>query len=345
MSVAEQLTALWKDKDVEVLESYKEKYVVISDLHMGNKSKADDFKHNENIVKHALDYYKKKKYKLILLGDIEERWQFDLENITSKYGDLYAKIKTYGDDRVYRVFGNHDNDWEKNYNNDPIRNESPNLKPVAEALKMKDKKGDVRILLVHGHQGTLESDRFSWLSRPLVHFYGDTLERVIDFDKEPSATKSMVLKNYEKKRYLWAKKNKAIIICGHSHRAIFASESWVDTLEEQILELQTQLGQKGLKKKEKKKIIKQIIKLTKQNQVEKLHNREIETLDDDPLPCYFNSGCGMYKDGITVIEIVDDTISLKKWDESISTSAPAKTYGRKGKPMNLSKIIKRLDAS
>jgi hypothetical protein len=34
-----------------------------------------------------------------------------------------------------------------------------------------------------------------------------------------------------------------------------------------------------------------------------------------PLPCYFNTGCGLYTDGLTALEVADDRIGLAKWDQ------------------------------
>ncbi len=50
-SLKEQLDTLWQEeKDVEVLSTRGSKYVIISDMHMGNGSKADDFRHNKDAV-------------------------------------------------------------------------------------------------------------------------------------------------------------------------------------------------------------------------------------------------------------------------------------------------------
>ncbi len=97
------------------MDTIGQKYAIISDVHLGNKSNADDFAHNENITMNTLNYYQEKGYKLILLGDIEEMWQFDLTEIRKKYDDtIYNKIRSFGDERVIRIFGNHDIDWSIN---------------------------------------------------------------------------------------------------------------------------------------------------------------------------------------------------------------------------------------
>ncbi len=41
-----------------------------------------------------------------------------------------------------------------------------------------------------------------------------------------------------------------------------------------------------------------------------------------PLPCYFNTGCGVFKDGLTAIEIADDKIRLVKWERDPLPTVP-----------------------
>ena len=42
------------------------------------------------------------------------------------------------------------------------------------------------------------------------------------------------------------------------------------------------------------------------------------SLKGKPLPCYFNTGCGHFRDGITNIEIEGDKIRLIKWQRDKS---------------------------
>lgn len=83
-SLKQQLDDLWAGQgQVLNLETQNQKYVLISDMHMGNGGISDDFRYNEDTVVRALNHYAKKKYKLILLGDIEELWQFSLDEIVN----------------------------------------------------------------------------------------------------------------------------------------------------------------------------------------------------------------------------------------------------------------------
>jgi UDP-2,3-diacylglucosamine pyrophosphatase LpxH len=310
-----RLSELWANNEVKALETSGEKYVIVSDLHMGDGGRADDFRNNKDTMKRALEYYKENNFKLILLGDIEELWQFDMTQIENKYEeDIYEKIRAFDKDNVFRVFGNHDFDWNLK---DPIRKDSANNWAV-EALKMKDKNGKETILLVHGHQGSTESDKNSWISRIFVRRVWKPIEPLvvkIGLYGHPSATKSQVAKNYEKILYSWAKKKKIILICGHSHRAIYASKSYIDKLKSKIRRLQSEILSNRDSRELVKKNIKKIEKLNQELAEEKLKGREINSAEGNktPLPCYFNSGCALYTDGITTLEIADDAIKLVKW--------------------------------
>ena len=59
----------------------KDKYAVFSDLHLGDGRDSDNFVHNEETMQTALQYYKDKKYSVILLGDVEEFWQFSFKKV------------------------------------------------------------------------------------------------------------------------------------------------------------------------------------------------------------------------------------------------------------------------
>ena len=50
--------------------------------------------------------------------------------------------------------------------------------------------------------------------------------------------------------------------------------------------------------------------------------------EGEPLPCYFNSGCALYTDGLTTIELEHDTIRLVKWDKDLNNGRHFETYGQ-----------------
>jgi UDP-2,3-diacylglucosamine pyrophosphatase LpxH len=313
----QRLSELWQYPEAPVLDIHANKYVIMSDIHLGDGKGADDLVKNEKTLEGALNYYNQTGYSLILLGDIEEFWQFDLDKIISKYQNtVYNSIKAFGDDRVYRVFGNHDIDWKTLP--DPAKNTPTKPACATEALKMKDSSGHARILLVHGHQGDKESDKNAWSSRFWVRLY-KFIEPAIKIDRLLPAKKCQIMKNYEKILYSWAKEKKVILICGHSHRAIFASKSWSERLKERMELMEKEIKEKQDDRNKVKKLKEDLKKAKIEYDDEKAKDRVIDPTDPgrEPLPCYFNDGCALYPDGITVIEIANDKIGLVKWEKGV----------------------------
>ncbi len=248
----EKLGGLLRDPEVKELPLSGQKYVLFSDTHLGDGGKADDFCRNEAAMMAALDYYRKNGYSAIMLGDTEDFWQFDYAKVRDKYnGSIYKSFRAFGDDRVHRISGNHDSEW--GCPRDPMKNKPHSCECAGEAIRLTDSLGQIRILLFHGHQGDEESDKHSWSSRFWVRVY-KAIEPIYKFDRPTEATKSQITKDYEKALYSIAKENKVIFICGHSHRAIFASLSYLDRLKDQMGKLQEQrLANRN--DKEKSKII------------------------------------------------------------------------------------------
>lgn len=333
-----QLDALWAGDQLEVMDTKDQKYAIISDLHMGNGSDADDFHENEPAIEEALKYYKRRDYTLILLGDVEELWQFDLDSIADRYGStIYRRIRDFGDDNVHRIYGNHDFEWGGFI--DPTKSNGHKTVNAAEAIKLKDAKGDVNIFLVHGHQGSVDSDKFTWFSRFFVRLYRgiEPLARGLGLFGHKSATKSQVVGEYERILYRWAKANKVLLMCGHSHRAIFASLSHAENLGQKIAELEAKNAMTGTRFTTKVKNNIKIERLKREWEDERDKGRAIEPAEDegDPLPCYFNTGCGLYSDGGTAIEIEADTISLVKWSRDETGAKARKVF----QSDNLSELI------
>ena len=317
-AIINRLDELFKEDEQSVKKlslKSKDKYAVFSDLHLGNGKGADNFFHNEETMKYALQYYKKNGYNIILLGDIEELWQFDLKEIYDKYDEsIYNIFRSFPENKVHRVFGNHDKEWALQ---DPIKNKIDIQCGAPEAIMLDDK-----IFFVHGHQGDSKCEKDSWKSRFFVRVFRgvEPIYRKI-INRNPAATKSQIPKEREKTYYKWAKKNKIILICGHTHRTIFASRSYYDYLIKEIEKKENEKKEiPSNKKDEILKISKKIKKLKKEKRKEKSRGRDINTLEPEGelIECYFNTGCGIFKKGITSIEIEKDKIRLIKWENSDS---------------------------
>jgi hypothetical protein len=76
-------------------------------------------------------------------------------------------------------------------------------------------------------------------------------------------------------------------------------------------------ARRGIHKSTRTKNLRKIKELESELDDEKDKGRLIEIIDPgkDPLPNYFNTGCGLYTDGITTLEIDHDTIRLVKWNK------------------------------
>ena len=233
-----------------------DKYAVFSDLHLGDGLGADNFAHNEETAEFALNYYKDNGYSIILLGDIEEFWQFDYSEIIQRYDNsVYRLLRDFGKNKVHRVFGNHDKEWSGL--KDPIQS-SRNVSHCApEAILL-----DNHIFMVHGHQGDELSDKKAWSSRYWVRVFKivEPIFRTFGYENY-AATKSQVPKNRERVLYRWAKDNNLIIVCGHTHRAIFASRSYYNWLKEQIELKQIEIKSYSTNKKRRKELSKEIKEL------------------------------------------------------------------------------------
>ncbi|MBA3062104.1 MAG: hypothetical protein FP833_03980 [Atribacteria sp.] len=252
------------------------------------------------------------------MGDIEELWQFDFIEIHDRYDkSIYKLLKNFPDNKVHRIFGNHDIEW-KRPPTDPILSNENIQHGAPEAIILGD-----YIFLVHGHQGDQACDKKIWVSR----FWTRSAKPLVPTGKlfgyeNCAATKSQIPRDRERLYYNWAKDNRVILICGHTHRAIFASRSYYGWLKEQIKQKESEKKRSSTDKTKLKKLSKDIKKMKINLHIEERMERDINPLvtKGEPLPCYFNTGSGLYRKGITNIEIKRDKIRLIKWKSDNSLS-------------------------
>jgi hypothetical protein len=319
MATTDELGQLWNTRpgtsvhDIELRPDTK--LAIMSDLHMGDGSWSDDLRRNTEAVRVALRWYCEKGYSVVLLGDIEDLWKFDLPAVRRQYGGtIYQDMALLGlgsaCPRRFRVFGNHDIDWRGL--DDPAAGPPSGRPPgVPEAVRLM-RGGQPVALFVHGHQGSLDSDKAAWFSRFFVHIWRfiEPIAHAIGwYPTNPAATECKVMGDFERSMYAWAKHAHAILICGHSHRAYFASRSHADVLHEQL----DAAARAGVAADP------QVRARRRELKDERRKGRDIGPLDERGrlVPCYFNSGCCLYTTGITAIELDgadDGTIRLVFWD-------------------------------
>jgi UDP-2,3-diacylglucosamine pyrophosphatase LpxH len=295
-----------------------QKYAVFSDLHMGDGTYGDNFKQNEATFKKALEYYREKEYTVILLGDIEEFHQFTLDKIRQRYQEIgnnksiYNKLREFlQNNRLYRVFGNHDIEWAIY---DPLAKEKQKAAP--EAIKLK-KGEEVHIMLTHGHQAEEYYEKDLHTVRFGTTFY-KLLEGLLRIESKSLLSE---MPNYKDKIYSqWTKKSKKILICGHTHCPIIGSRfidyNWIKKQHRECkrqLKKQVDMEEKKHWEKRKEWLNSKLVDIENKRQKGfRFPKSPSVSLSNH----YFNTGGGLFKDAITNLEIDGDLIRLRHWNNS-----------------------------
>jgi len=285
----------------------KNEYVIFSDQHIGMR----EFDENKELYLKALDYYFNRGFKLVVIGDFEELHRFGIRTLKSKYrNDVYAKeFKFLQEGRYYRIFGNHDVDWriERRVERD-LHDILPELK-IVEGIKFKWNENF--IFLTHGHQGEFINDTLGKVGRLFLRWIAHPL----GFSSFTSPAK-----NYRKRRkdeteyYIWAKSKKIIFIAGHTHRPMFESLTKVDRLridiENKFIELMSEKDPERTQKLREEIVAKrEELHRVKKFEGEKEKWPRLEQTEL-LIPCYFNDGSCLHRNGITCIELSEGKIRL-----------------------------------
>ncbi len=284
------------------------KVLILSDLHIGNGGRRDEFKRNAALVKSMLEsYYLREKYSLVLNGDVEELFKFPLDSIESAWGDMYnlfLKFKQNG--FFWKTYGNHDAALldEKGYRL---------ASSMVESLKFYY--GDETLLLFHGHQASvLLWETYPMVSRAVILFirYIAKPAGIRNFSKSYNSPRRFAI---EKSIYEFSNQSKIVSIIGHTHRSLFESLSKVDFLNYRIEELcRAYPSADG----DKRTLIKQKIAALK-TQLDACYKRGKKIglrsgrYNNITIPSIFNSGCTIGKRGITALEIEGNKIRLVYW--------------------------------
>jgi len=283
--------------------SDQDKYVVFSDLHMGDGGKTDDFARNSDMFIRVLrDYYFPKGYTLVLNGDVEELQRFTLESIQQHWGSVYEVFELFArEDRLYRLIGNHD--WDLLY----TQNHSFDL---LHSLNF-EYKGNT-VFVFHGHQTSRRYMKYN-------HALGlglKYLSKPFGIRSSSVAHSSSKRFHTEKRVYQFSSRKKILSIVGHTHRPLFESMSKVDTLKFEIERLCRKFPGAGESKKQR---IEDRIRRHRdelnyvQRHEESAANRSSLYNANLVVPCMFNSGCVLGERGMTALEIRKGQIALVYW--------------------------------
>lgn len=233
MFADKRLTSAYKKAKVEYFDK-NSKYIFFSDIHRGDDSISDEFKRNQNVLLHALNYYYDNGYTYVEVGDGDELWEYpEFRHIRYAHSDIFAAIKKYYDNnRLIMLYGNHNIYLQSKlyvklnyftfydeYTQD-IHDLFKGLKP-QEALVLKSKESGQEILIVHGHQGDLMNDQLWFLSMLAVRYFWRFMH-VVGFHNPSSPARNHFKRHRIEKTYKkWIRKHHMMLICGHTHRVKF----------------------------------------------------------------------------------------------------------------------------
>jgi UDP-2,3-diacylglucosamine pyrophosphatase LpxH len=301
------------------------RFALLSDLHLGNGRSADDFRANETALASALRNYLQSGYTLILLGDVEELWQFGRGEIQERYGPgIYSRLEAFGPGRILRISGNHDLLWQKAPGFPPP--ESVMARPVH-AVILEAGSGLPPIFLTHGHQGSLMSDSLAFASYPFVRMYRyveSLWTGIIEhFGKvRAPSVYTRVRKDFELVMYSWAVKRRVMLVTGHSHRAVFMSMSYSERLRSRLEAWRRARERRSIRADPRASAIldARIGQAGDDLRKEEARDGVNTRVGPNAIPCFFNTGCGLFEQGITALEIDaartgDWVISLVKWSK------------------------------
>ena len=236
MSVDKRLSEVFQQSKILTFDD-KSKFIFFNDCHRGDNSWADDFAHNEKLFFHAMTHYFDEGYTYIELGDGDELWE---NKRFSEIRDAHSHVfwllqKFYDSKKFHLIYGNHNMRWknqkhiQKNiykYLNKRSSNKEPLFRGITvhEGLILKHESSQKQIFLVHGHQGDLMCDYLWRFSRFLVRHIWKHLQLLGIRDPTSPAKNYKKQLKVEEKICEWVKKNKQMIICGHTHRSMCPSK-------------------------------------------------------------------------------------------------------------------------
>jgi UDP-2,3-diacylglucosamine pyrophosphatase LpxH len=282
----------------------EDRYVIFSDLHLGNGGKLDDFKHNGELFRAALErYYLHRGFGLILNGDVEELERFGKDEVRAAWSDVCALFDRFRSETVlFRLAGNHDLIL-ATQPDDPCG-------PYLDAVRLRYHGND--IFIFHGHQTKKAYSR----PNPLVTYSLRYLANPLRIRNVTVAHDSLRQFKTERRVYQFASSAKVLSIIGHTHRPLFESMSKVDSIKFRVEQLCREYPEAS---RQERGEIEQVI-ADYRDELDGLRRRERKVATTSSLynanlvvPCMFNSGCAIGKRGMTCLEISGGEIALVHW--------------------------------
>ena len=280
-----------------------DRIVIFSDLHMGNGGQRDDFLRNSGLFTRVLsDHYLAAGHALLLNGDVEELQRFSYRDIRRRWAAVHELFRAFADGPGLRkLVGNHD----------AALAGRPGILPAVRLQY-----GSETIFVFHGHQASITYEGFNHLMGFAVKYI---LHPLHIRNRSPSGD-SRKQYRIERRVYGFSSARRIVSIIGHTHRSLFESMSKSDTVRYKIERLCRQYPEAA--PEERLRLERTIEKLKGELNCLAVRHRaagQVSSLYDSTdlhVPCMFNSGCVIGKNGITAIEICGGRIALVHWFDS-----------------------------
>lgn len=280
--------------------------IIFSDHHKGARNGSDDFAPAEKNYLAALEYYNRKKYYYINLGDSEELWENTILQVLKHNKETFESEKLFVDRNAFaKIVGNHDLYW----GNDPFAPVSLKLM-YGQSIKIYSgmvlraelPNGYLDFFCTHGHQGDAQSDG-NKLSKWFVSTIWGPLQSFLEINTNSPATNDDSKTLHNQFMYEWsAKQNDLVLITGHTHQPVFKS---LTHLERLYLDMEN-----AIRTNDQAAIEKLNREIPKRKREYDYVNSSFHTMK----PGYFNSGCCCFDGGtITGLEIAEGKIRLVRW--------------------------------
>ena len=224
----QRLSEAYRGARVEHIDD-ESRYVIMSDCHRGDGSKADEFLKNKNSCTAALDHYWNEGFTYVEAGDGDELWEYDYKHIIRANRAVWERqLKFHRAGRLIRMWGNHDvmlqdpgfvreHLWSTEHpGTGEVRPFFEGIEPVEAVVFRRDGTGQ-EILLVHGQQGDLPNDQAWRFNRLMVRLFWKYMHR-LGFNSPTSPVANSYKRHKVERNYVkWIRKNRKALICGHTH--------------------------------------------------------------------------------------------------------------------------------
>ncbi|MDY3249443.1 MAG: metallophosphoesterase family protein [Candidatus Choladocola sp.] len=206
------------------------RYVLFGDCHRGIGNGGDNFLKNEFLYLASMDYYNRKCFTYLELGDGDELWENrSIRRIIEMHDHTFELLsRFYRSGRMYALYGNHDMvkknvSFQKKqfltFYCDRTLCEQPLYPGITfyPAIVLADEEQKKDICLIHGHQAELFNSTLWRLSAFLVRYIWRPLEFLGVPDPTSAARNNTRKKETEKTLTRWAVTHNCLLVTGHTH--------------------------------------------------------------------------------------------------------------------------------